>query len=153
MEHRPRDRGFEEYLHSEKYQIRRWDLERADSLRDVVAAVNRIRRENPALHGNLSLRFHGIDNPNLLVYSKRSEDRSNVVLVIANLDHENVQSGWTDLALWELGVESGSSFEAEDLLTGDVYRWRGTHNFVKLDPSSVPAHVLLVRAVEGAVTG
>ncbi len=152
MEHRSRDPGTEEYRHSEKYEVRRWDLERADSLRDVVAGVNRIRRENPALHGNLTLRFHGIDNPDLLIFSKRTEDRSNVILVIANLDPDNVQSGWTDLALWELGVDAGSGFEAVDLLSGDVYRWRGGHNFVKLDPSSVPAHILRVRPVEGAVT-
>ncbi|HEX9122022.1 MAG TPA: alpha-1,4-glucan--maltose-1-phosphate maltosyltransferase [Actinomycetota bacterium] len=148
MEHEPREPGSEEYRHSEKYELRHWNLERPDSLRDIIASVNRIRRENPALQTNQTLRFHGIDNPALLAYSKVTRDRTNVVLMIVNLDPEHVQSGWTDLALWDLGVDASRPFEAVDLFSGDRFVWRGAHNFVKLDPAAVPAHVLSVRPLE-----
>ncbi|MFB3738683.1 MAG: alpha-1,4-glucan--maltose-1-phosphate maltosyltransferase [Candidatus Velamenicoccus archaeovorus] len=143
MEDRAREAGSEEYLDSEKYQLRHWDLETPDSLRDIIAIVNRIRRDNPALQSNLSLRFHGVDNPELIAYSKATEDRGNVVLTVVNLDPDHVQSGWTDLALWELGVQGTEPFEAVDLLSGARFRWRGARNFVKLDPGA--AHVLSVR--------
>jgi starch synthase (maltosyl-transferring) len=142
MEHRAREPDSEEYLDSEKYQLRHWDLERPDSLRDIIADVNRIRRENPALQTNQTLRLHGVDNPELIAYSKVTEDRANVVLVVVNLDPEHVQSGWTDLALWDLGVDVTAPFEAVDLLSGDRFRWRGGHNFVKLGPGA--SHILSV---------
>jgi starch synthase (maltosyl-transferring) len=145
MEHTPIEPGSEEYRDSEKYEIRTWDLERADSLAPLVAAVNRIRRDNPALHENRSLRFHGIANDGLIAYSKATPDRSNVVLAIVNLDQRTEQSGWTDLDLGELGVRAGEPFEVEDLLSGEVSRWTGPVNFVALDPAEAPAHVLRVR--------
>jgi starch synthase (maltosyl-transferring) len=145
MEHEPLEPGSEEYRNSEKYEIRTWDLERPDSLAPLVAAVNRIRRENPALHDNRSLRFHEIANDGLIAYSKATEDRSNVILVIVNLDQRTEQSGWTDLDLGELGVARGEPFEVEDLLSGETFRWTGPVNFVALDPAEVSAHIFRVR--------
>jgi starch synthase (maltosyl-transferring) len=145
LERTPREPGSEEYRNSEKYEIRRWDLERRDSLAPLLATVNRIRRENPALQDNRSLRFHGIGNDRMLAYSKVTADRSNAILVVVNLDPRATQSGWTDLDLGELGVASGPSFEVEDLLTGAVYAWSGRGNFVQLDPADAVAHVLRVR--------
>jgi len=145
IEHTPLEPGSEEYRDSEKYEIRTWDLDRPDSLAPLVGAVNRIRRANPALHDNRSLRFHEIANDGLLAYSKATADRSNVILVIANLDQRNAQSGWTDLDLEELGVHAGRPFEVQDLLTGETYRWTSSVNFVSLDPAETPAHVFLVR--------
>ena len=145
MEHTPLEPGSEEYRDSEKYEIRSWDLGRPESLAPLVGAVNRIRRENPALHDNRSLRFHEIANDGLLAYSKATPDRSSVILVFVNLDQRNAQSGWTDLDLEELGVQDGRPFEVEELLTGETYRWTSRVNFVSLDPAEAPAHVFRVQ--------
>ncbi|HEX6902410.1 MAG TPA: maltotransferase domain-containing protein [Thermoanaerobaculia bacterium] len=143
MEHVPRERGSEEYLDSEKYQIREWDLERPDSLSELIALVNRIRRENPALQSDHSLRFHGSDNDQMIVYSKSAGD--NLILVAVNLDPHNAQAAWVDLDLKVLGLEADQPFNVHDLLTGARYRWHGSRNFVRLDPHQVPAHIFRVR--------
>jgi len=144
MENRPKEPGSEEYLNSEKYEIKRWDLEKPDSLKDFIAAVNRIRKDNPALQSDRRLRFHALDNPEMVCYSKRTPDRSNVILTIVNLDWKYVQSGWVDLALEELGVKPEAPYQVHDLLTGARYAWRGAHNYVELRPNAVPAHILRV---------
>jgi len=137
--------GSEEYLDSEKYQLRSWDLERRDSLAELIGRVNRIRRENPALQSNRNLRFHRIDNDQLLAYSKTSDDGRNAILVAVNLDPHHVQSGWLDLDLAALGIEPDQPFQAHDLLTDARYLWHGGRSFVQLDPGSVPAHVFRLR--------
>jgi starch synthase (maltosyl-transferring) len=146
MEHTPREPGSEEYLNSEKYEIRTWDLDRKDTLAPLVTRINEIRRENPALHDIRRLWFHGIDNQQLIAYSKTTEDYSNVILVVVNLDPRNPQSGWTSLDLGELGVGPMESFEVEDLITGASHTWQGSSNFVRLDAGGEPAHVFRVRA-------
>ena len=143
-EGRPREPGSEEYLDSEKYQLRQWDLERGDSLRELIARVNTIRRENPALQRDWGLVFHHTDNDQLLCYSKATEDLENVVLCVVNLDPYHRQSGWVDLSLGHLGVEEGS-FQVQDLLGGGSFLWHGPHNYVELDPEVTPAHVFAVR--------
>jgi starch synthase (maltosyl-transferring) len=144
-EDQPRDPGSEEYLHSEKYELRNWDLERPDSLRGLIAAVNRIRKDNPALHSDRSLRFHRVDNEHLVCYSKRSDDRSNVIIVVVNLDPHHSQSGWIDLDLAELGLDAQQPYQVHDLLTGVRYLWEGPRSYVELDPQDLPAHILSVR--------
>ncbi|TRZ54785.1 MAG: alpha-1,4-glucan--maltose-1-phosphate maltosyltransferase [Rhodocyclaceae bacterium] len=143
MEHQPRDPGGEEYLDSEKYQLRDWDLDRPDSLRDYIARLNRIRRENPALQTDWNLRFHAIDNPLMLCYSKAAGD--DTLVMIANLDPHNAQAGWIELPLGELGVPADVPYQAHDLLSGAHFLWQGTRNFVRLDPQSSPMHVLRLR--------
>jgi starch synthase (maltosyl-transferring) len=143
MEHLPREQGSEEYLDSEKYQIREWDLERPDSLRELIALVNRIRRENPALQSDHSLRFHKADNEQMICYSKAAGD--NVILVAVNLDAHSTQAAWVDLDLEVLGLSPEETFEVHDLLTGARYPWHGSRNFVQLDPHQVPAHIFRVR--------
>ena len=154
LEHEPRHEGSEEYLHSEKYETRWWDLDRRGNLSDLIARINQVRRSHPALQQNRSLRFHHIDNDQLVVYSKRAAvetepsggDRGpdDVVLVVVNLDPDRAQSGWTYLALEPLGVPDGEAFEVHDLLTDARYEWRGPWNYVRLDPGIVPAHVFHV---------
>jgi starch synthase (maltosyl-transferring) len=145
LEHTPREPGSEEYRDSEKYEIRAWDLDRDDSLAPLIARINRIRRANPALQSDRGLRFHGIGNERLLAYSKVTDDRSNAILVVANLDPAATQAGWTELDLDELGVSPDVPFEAEDLLTDAVFTWSGPANFVRLDPADAVAHVFHVR--------
>ncbi len=145
LEHVARDPGSEEYLDSEKYQLRRWDLDRADSLADLIARVNRIRRENPALQSDRGLCFHRADNEQLLCYSKASEEGENVVLTVVNLDPHHLQAGWVELDLAALGLQAGEGFQVHDLLSGARYLWQGARNYVELDPASTPAHVFRVR--------
>jgi starch synthase (maltosyl-transferring) len=137
--------GSEEYLDSEKYQIRRWDLESPASVRPLITRLNRARRENPALQADEGLTFHLVDNPLLLCYSKTSEDRTNTVLTVVNLDLQHRQSGWVHLDLEAMGLEEGQAFQVHDELSGSRYLWQGPANFVELDPASMPAHLFRIR--------
>ena len=143
MESTPRNPGSEEYLNSEKYQIRHWDLDRPDSLAPVVAQTNRIRREHPALQHTANLVFHPTDNEMLLCFSKQHGD--DLVLAVVNLDPHNVQAGWTDLPLDDLGIDTEHPYQVHDLLVDRRYMWQGPHNFVRLDPQVVPGHLFAVR--------
>jgi len=138
--------GTEEYQDSEKYQIRHWDWDRPGHIKDLVATVNRIRRENSALQFDRGLRFHEADNPHLLCYSKTSPDCTNVVFVIINLDPRNGHHGQVRMPTTDLGISEGSSYVVHDLLTDAAYTWRGQWNYVQLDPTGVPAHILRVQA-------
>ena len=145
QQHVPREPGSEEYLDSEKYQLRHWDLERPESLADLIARVNAIRRDNPALHANDSLRFISVDNELLIAYAKSTPERDNIIVTIVNLDPHNTQSGWLDLDLAFLGIEADVQYQMHDLLTDERFIWQGARNFVRLDPERVPAHVLRLR--------
>jgi starch synthase (maltosyl-transferring) len=145
LENRPVEPGREEYLDSEKYEIRAWDITRSDSLRDLISRVNRIRRENLALQYNDSLRFHEVDNDQLIAYSKAAPDLSNVILVVVNLDPYHTQSGWLHLPLQELRIDPGQTYQAHDLLGNARYFWQGERNYVELDPHVVPAHIFVIR--------
>lgn len=141
-ENRPLEPGKEEYLDSEKYQLRHWEIDRPDSLAWLMRALNRARRDNPALQHDHGLRFHDIGNDALLAYTKRSADDGNVVIIIVSLDPVNPQSGWLDLPASVVG-NGGDAFGVTDLITGASYWWTGSHHYVRLDPA-LPAHVLRV---------
>lgn len=145
LENTPLAPGREEYLHSEKYEIKRWNLDRPESLRDFIARVNRIRRENPALQSNERLRFHDIDNDHLIAYSKSTEDFSNLIVVVVNLDPFHTQSGWLQLPLEEFRLDVRQSFQVHDLLGNARFFWQGGRNYVELNPYVAPAHIFLVR--------
>ena len=138
-ENAPAKPGSEEYLNSEKYEIRQWNRSAAHSLAPLITLINRIRRDNPALHSDGSLHFHPVDNPNILCYSKSSGD--NRILVAINLDPTQEQAGWIDLDLKLLAVPHGENFEIEDLLTGVHYQWHDRSNYVALRPDVMPAHI------------
>ena len=145
MEKRPKEPGSEEYLGSEKYEIRDWDIDSRDSLKDFIGRVNFIRRDNPALQSDWSLSFHNVDNEELICYSKHSGDLSNIILVVVNLDPHHTQSGWVDLSLETLGFDYDQAYQVHDLLSGSRYLWHGPRNYVELDPRLVPAHVFRMR--------
>jgi starch synthase (maltosyl-transferring) len=159
--------GSEEYLHSEKYQIRRWNRADPNSLAPLITLLNQIRRTNPALQSDLSLHFHPVDNPHLIAYSKStlqprpplilaqslspvpqssvraasdSTGPTNTILVVVNLDPRYEQSGWIDLDLKQLGIAHDETFDVEDLLTGIHYQWHDRSNFVVLHPAAT-AHI------------
>jgi starch synthase (maltosyl-transferring) len=132
QERTPREPGSEEYLNSEKYEIKRWDLERPDSLAPLVERLNTIRKENPALQRDWSLKFHAVDNDQMIAFSKQEQD--NEILVVVNLDVHHPQSGWIDFP----------PCEVRDLLSGGNYTWSSPRNFVELSPHTLPAHVFRV---------
>ncbi|MHB8188881.1 MAG: alpha-1,4-glucan--maltose-1-phosphate maltosyltransferase [Ferrimicrobium sp.] len=166
MEHEVREPGSEEYLHSEKFSIRHFDLDRPGTLAPLVARLNEIRRSYLALQQNRTLRFHYLDNEQLLVYAKTAPEspasktprsdfadpRDQAIVVVVNLDTLNSHSGWVDLDLTALGIDEGRPYEMHDLLSGERYRWEGRRNFVLLDPEVVPVHVFAVEQDEGLQT-
>jgi starch synthase (maltosyl-transferring) len=137
--------GSEEYLNSEKYELKHRDIDSPWSLKDFIARINRIRKQHPALQSDRTLRFHGTDNPSLICYSKATDDLSNVIIVIVNLDSFHAQTGWVDLDLNSLGLDGTHAFEVHDLLGEGRYLWHGARNYVELLPESLPAHILHVR--------
>jgi len=144
-ENRPYAAGSEEYLNSEKYEVRFWDVARASSLSGLIERVNAVRRANPALQSDANLRFHPVDNEQLIAFTKADDDLSNVVLVVVNLDFRHPQSGWLELPLAELGLDPHRLFQVHDQLTDTRYLWSGSRNYVELAPSPIPAHVFVMR--------
>ena len=143
VERLPREPGSEEYLDSEKYQLRTWDLDRPDSLRYLIARVNRIRRENPALHDDSTLDFATTDNDELIAYTKVTPDSSNMLLMIVNLHPHHRQSGWIGLDLERLGLESDTPYQVHDLVSDARFLWHGQRNYVELEPGN--GHIFAIR--------
>lgn len=134
--------GSEEYLNSEKYELKHRDLNATVSLKDLISRVNKIRKDNPALQSNRNLRFHQTDNPALICYSKATEDLSNVIVMVVNLDSFHTQTGWVQLDLGSIGLDANHAFRVHDLLGEGQYLWQGPRNYVELTPESLPAHIL-----------
>ena len=144
-ENRPREQGSEEYLDSEKYQLRSWNLDAPDNLRELITLVNTVRRENPALQTDRGLRFHPTENEQLLAYSKSTPDRSDVVLMVVNVDPYRTQAGMVNLPLEELGLERDRPYQAHELLSGARYLWNGPRNYVEINPYAMPAQIFRFR--------
>lgn len=144
-ENRPKQWGSEEYLDSEKYEIRHWELQRPDSLAPLIGRVNRIRRENPALQRDGNLAFHPVDNEQLICYSKQDEAGLNFVLVVVNLDPHHTQSGWVELRAELVQFDPAQPYQVHDLLSDERYLWHGTRNYVQLNPQLMPAAIFLLR--------
>jgi starch synthase (maltosyl-transferring) len=145
FENVPVKEGSEEYLDSEKYQIRPRDFDRPDSLAGIIRTINTLRRDHPALQHDHGLHFHPTDNPELLCYSKRSVDGSDLILCVVNVDPFNMQHGYVRLPIGEWSFTPNDTIEVEDLLSSERYYWRGASNYVRLEPGSRVAHVLHVR--------
>ncbi len=144
-ESRAREAGSEEYLDSEKYQLRGWNLDSPESLRELIKLVNKVRRENPALQHDRGLRFHPTENDQLVAYTKATDDLSEVVLTVVNVDPHHTQIGMVTLPLEELGIEQGRSYQAHELLSGARYLWNGPRNYVEINPTSVPGQIFRFR--------
>lgn len=144
-ENAPREPGSEEYLNSEKYEIRCWQLDQPHSLRELIARVNRIRRENTALQSDRNLRFLNVDNDQLICYAKQSEAQRNTILTVVNLDPHHAQTGWIEIPPDLLEVAAQESFQLHDLLTDARYLCHGPKVYVELNPQVVPAHIFRLR--------
>jgi starch synthase (maltosyl-transferring) len=142
-ENEPASDTNEEYLHSEKYEIRRRDWGRADSLAPFIATINDIRGRHPALRWLRNVRFHGSSNDRFLVWSRGHRDEGDLVLVVVNLDPHGTQETVLGLDLGAVGLPWQGPYSATDELTGDVYTWDGPDPYVRLDPwQGQVAHVL-----------
>jgi starch synthase (maltosyl-transferring) len=136
--------GTEEYVDSEKYEIRPRDWDRPGHIKELVSRVNQIRRDNQALHSDTTLRFHQTDNEQIICYSKIATDARNRILVVVNLDPFSRQDAWVSVPIREMGLAGHESYAAHDLLTDERFTWRGEWNFVRLEPDVRPAHILRI---------
>jgi starch synthase (maltosyl-transferring) len=141
---RPREPGSEEYLDSEKYEVKQWDREASTSLSEFIGRVNKARRENPALQRNDGYLQLESNNDALFAFAKLSEDGTNRIISVINLDPSSTQSGWVRLPHEALGLPAGEPYEMQDLLDGARYTWRGEWNYVELNPQVLPGHLLRV---------
>jgi starch synthase (maltosyl-transferring) len=144
-EARAKEPGSEEYLDSEKYQLRSWDLDKPDSLKELISLVNEIRRENLALQSDRGLRFHTTENESLIAYTKSTSDLADVVLTVVNLDPHHTQSGMVTLPIQALGIDTEKSYQAHELLSGARYMWNGPRNYVEINPHAAPAQIFRFR--------
>ena len=142
FENIPVRQGSEEYLNSEKYELRPRDFSTPGNLDAEIRRINRIRRENPALQRTDTLTFHHSENDQVLFYRKSMPDRSNDLLIVVNLDPARAHEAMVHVPLDALGLAPDAVYPLTDLLTGTVFRWRGARNYVRLDPAQEPAHVL-----------
>ena len=133
--------GREEYLHSEKYEIKNWDLDRPGNIRGFIARLNRIRRENPALRDWRHVRFYNAWNEQILYYGRFTPGLDNFLLIAVNLDGERAQGADFEVPLWEFGLPDEASVEAEDLLADRRFVWRGKVQRMRLDPNDNPCAV------------
>ncbi|MES2704888.1 MAG: alpha-1,4-glucan--maltose-1-phosphate maltosyltransferase [Bacteroidota bacterium] len=135
--------GKEEYIHNEKYEIKQWDWDRYSKIKEVMIRVNRIRKDNPALHSTWNIELAQTTNENIICYAKASEDRSNILIIVVNLDPHGTHAGTVKVPLYKFGFEHGS-YRVTDLLSGDKYNWSSEWNFVSLNPHDLPAHILRI---------
>jgi starch synthase (maltosyl-transferring) len=137
--------GREEYLDSEKYQYKERDWNAPGNIKDWIARLNKIRKENRALQLYTNLRFHGADNEAILFYSKMTAARDDIILVVVNLDPHRKQNSFVYVPIESFGQMESDVYQVQDLLSGATYTWRGRRNYVELDPDVQPAHIFLVR--------
>lgn len=145
MEHRAREHGSEEYLDSEKYEIKTWDVTGRPTLAEFIERVNRVRRENPALHMNDTLQFHEIQNEHLIWYTKHSHAKDNIIAVAVNLDPHMTHAGWAHLPAAALGLEANQPYQVHDLVSDARYVWHGEWNYIELNPYQCPSHIFRIR--------
>jgi len=152
-EHIPVPGSKEDYLDSEKYEIKQWDLDRPGNIRAEITRINRIRKENVALQQTNDITFvrveasPGKEHDQLMGYLKRSDDGSNIILAVVNLDSANTQGGWLRFPLELFSLSHDYPFKVEDLLSGARYDWNGEWNYVEVNPRTMPAHIFRVTLV------
>jgi starch synthase (maltosyl-transferring) len=137
--------GREEYLDSEKYQFKERDWNAPGNIKDWIAQLNKIRKENRALQLYTNLRFYPAENDAILFYGKMTAARDNIILVVVNLDPHRTQHSYVDVPIDQFGQMESDAYEVHDLLSGARYIWRGRRNYVELDPEIQPAHIFRVR--------
>jgi len=136
--------GKEEYLDSEKYEVRHWDWEKRNKLTHVITKVNQARKDNPALQDMYNYQPCKVENEQLMAWFKQDAKSRNSLLMVANFDPHYTQSGWVQTPLDQLGIEAGTSFTVHDLISGNSYLWDQEWNFVELNPLALPFHLFRI---------
>lgn len=136
--------GKEEYIDNEKYEIKHWDWKRLTKIGEVMARVNRIRKENEALQTTANIEFAHTTNEQIICYVKRDRMSGNTLIIAVNLDPWNTQAANVHIPLHLLGITDAHSYRVRDLLSGDTYTWHGDTNYVQLNPYEMPAHIFQV---------
>jgi starch synthase (maltosyl-transferring) len=139
----------EEYLDSEKYQFKERDWNAPGNIKEWITRLNKIRRENRALHLYDNLQFYSADNDAILFYGKMTAARDNIILVVVNLDPHRRQHCFVDVPIHQFGQMERDAYQVHDLLSDAIYVWRGRRNYVELDPKIQPAHIFRVRRLAG----
>jgi starch synthase (maltosyl-transferring) len=136
--------GTEEYQRSEKYEIRVRDWDAPGNIKDYLARLNAIRRENRALHSMGGLRFYAASSPHVIFYGKTTPERDNVVLAAVNLDPFTTHEATLEIPLGDIGIAPDETYELHELLGGERRLMRGAAHTVALDPRTAPAHIYRV---------
>lgn len=139
--------GKEEYIDSEKYEIKNWAWERDTKTKQLITRINQIRKENPALQSTWGITFHDTDNQQLLCYSKMDEAKENKLLIVVSLDPLHTQSGWVKVPMYEFGLPDHEPYVLHDLISDQRYSWKGEWNYVELRPHEMPAHLFRLEAL------
>jgi starch synthase (maltosyl-transferring) len=134
--------GKEEYLNSEKYEYKVWDWDRPGNIKDLVRIVNKARKDHPALQEYDNLRFFSSDDERVMVYAKVSNDGSDRIVCIVNLDPHRTVSTWINLDLSQLGLTDGITYDVTELITGNHWSWTGAHHHIQINPMIEPAWIL-----------
>jgi starch synthase (maltosyl-transferring) len=140
--------GKEEYMDSEKYEVRHFDWKKTNRMTDLITLLNIARNTNPALQSTWNLQFCFIENPNLIAYLKATDDLSNIILVVVNLDPHSRQMGFVQLPKASLGLGEHINVKVHDLITDEHYTWTQEWNYVELDPYKLPFHLFKLEVHE-----
>ncbi len=136
--------GTEEYLNSEKYEYKVWDWDRPGNIKEYIANVNRIRRENPALQLNRNLKFYKAENGNIIFYGKMTPTKDNIILVVVNLDPFQPHESLLNIPLEDIGISPEEKYVVDELITGATYLWTGETQTISLNPQLEPAMILRI---------
>lgn len=136
--------GKEEYIDSEKYEIRHWDWDKDTRIKDYIELINQIRKENPALQETNNIHFGAAHNPQIICYGKATDDYANQMIIVVNLDPHQEQRSMVKVPLEKLGIPHNRPYWVYDLISGSKYQWEGEWNYVALNPHLQPAHVFRV---------
>ena len=136
--------GKEEYMDSEKYEIKKWDRNKPGNIKDIIAKINKIRKDNIALQTTFNVEFYDSDNRYLLCYGKISEDLSNILIIIVNLNFFHKQSGSIKIPIERLDIPEKQSYLVHELLSDEKLMWQGSENYVELDPGKLPANIFKI---------
>lgn len=136
--------GKEEYLDSEKYEIKHWEWHKETRIKEIITRINKIRKENPALQHTYNIHFAESGNPNILCFGKYDEKSKNTIIVAVNMDPYNRQGTSVKIPVEEIGINPHAPYTVYDLLSYSRYTWHGDWNYVELDPYQMPAHVFRV---------
>jgi starch synthase (maltosyl-transferring) len=134
----------EEYIDNEKYELKTWNWDQYTRTGEIIARINRIRRQNTALHTTWNIEFAETSNDRIICYGKADARTNNIIIVAVNLDPYHTQGAHVKVPVHQLGITAGQPYIVRDLLSGDKYHWQDEWNYVQLNPDEMPAHIFRI---------